>query len=218
MVKHLEEPGMPLGGDKIPDAHVAIISRWIESVLPRSTVASSDGGAPVRAQGTPITEKDRQFWSFQKPVRPALPSVRNRRWVRNDIDRFVLSRLEQNKLTPSQPADPRVLLRRVYFDLTGLPPTPEEVTAFAKNPSDQAYRAIVDRLLASPQYGERWGRHWLDLARYADSGGYEFDYDRPHAWRYRDYVIQSFNEDKPFNQFIREQLAATSSFPATPAH
>ncbi len=212
MIKHLDDPGMPLGGDKLPEAQIAIISRWIESLQPR-TVASAEGGAPVRAQGTPITEKDRQFWSFQKPVRPTPPAVRNRRWMRNEIDRFVLARLEQNQLAPSKPADPRVLLRRVYFDLTGLPPSPEEVAAFVRNPSELAYRKVVEHLLASQHYGERWGRHWLDLARYADSGGYEFDYDRPHAWRYRDYVIKSFNEDKPYSQFIREQLAADEISP-----
>jgi cytochrome c553 len=213
MVKHLEEPAMPLGGDKLPDAQIAAISKWIEIAAPTRALAANDSTTPVRAQGTPITEKDRQFWSFRKPVRPVLPSVRNRSWVRNEIDRFILARLEQNQLSPSKPADPRVLIRRVYFDLIGLPPSPDDVAAFVRNPSDQAYRTIVEKLLASPQYGERWGRHWLDLSRYADSGGYEFDYDRPHAWRYRDYVIQSFNEDKPYNTFIREQLAADELFP-----
>jgi Protein of unknown function (DUF1553)/Protein of unknown function (DUF1549) len=143
-----------------------------------------------------------------------LPKVKDRRWARNEIDLFVLSKLEQNGLKPSRPAPPRELLRRVYFDLIGLPPSPEETAEFLKSLStgatgaEAAYAKVVDRLLASPHYGERWGRHWLDLARYADSGGYEFDIDRPHAWRYRDYVIKSFNEDKSYNRFIIEQLAA----------
>jgi hypothetical protein len=133
--------------------------------------------------------------------------VKKRSWVRNEIDAFILSGLEKAGLTPSAAAEPRVLIRRLYIDLTGLPPSPEEVKAFVANPSEAAYQKIIEKLLASPRYGERWGRHWLDLARYADSGGYEFDYDRPNAWRYRDWVIQAFNQDKPYNQFIREQLA-----------
>jgi Protein of unknown function (DUF1549)/Protein of unknown function (DUF1553) len=170
-------------------------------------VAATEESIPVRQPGYSVTAKDRQFWSFIKPVRPPVPRMKNRVWVRNEIDAFVLNRLEQNGLRPSPPADNRALLRRVYFDLTGLPPAPEEMEEFLKDPSEAAYRRVVDKLLASKHYGERWGRHWLDLARYADSGGYEFDVDRPHAWRYRDYVIKSFNEDKPYDQFIREQLA-----------
>ncbi len=216
MIRHIEEPGMPLGGEKLPDAQIAIISRWIEGLKGTVIPSAADAGAPVRAQGTPVTEEDRKFWSFQKPVRPTLPAVRHRRWARTEIDRFVLNRLEQNGIAPSQAAEPRVLIRRLYFDLTGLPPSPEEVNAFVRNPSDEAYLKMVERLLASARYGERWGRHWLDLARYADSGGYEFDYDRPHAWRYRDYVIKAFNDDRPYDQFIREQLAADQISPNDP--
>ncbi|MEP7271406.1 MAG: DUF1553 domain-containing protein [Acidobacteriota bacterium] len=216
MIKHIEEPAMPLGGEKIPDAQIEIISRWIEGLKHDTPASAADAGAAVRAQGEPITDKDRKFWSFQKPERPALPAVRDRKWARNEIDRFVLSRLEQNQLTPSPAAEPRVLIRRLYIDLTGLPPTPEDVAAFVRNPSEPAYRRVVERLLASQHYGERWGRHWLDLARYADSGGYEFDYDRPNAWRYRDYVIKAFNDDRPYTQFIREQLAADEISPNDP--
>lgn len=211
MVTHKEEPAMPLGGDKLADAEIQIISQWINSMKVPVAATGTDA-LPTRSPGYSITEKDRQFWSFVKPVRPAAPTVsaKNRRWVRNEIDAFILSGLEKNGLKPSPAASRRDLLRRVYFDLTGLPPSPEEMDAFVKTPAsglDAAYNKIVETLLASTQYGERWGRHWLDLARFADSGGYEFDYDRPHAWRYRDYVIRSFNEDKPYNQFIREQLA-----------
>ena len=206
LVTHREEPAMPLGMDKLSDDEIAVIANWITGISPgRATVAIET--TPVRQPGYAVTEKDRQFWSFMKPVRPAAPSVKNRAWVRNEIDAFVLSKLEQNGLQPSPPADPRTLLRRVYFDLIGLPPSPQEIDEFLKDPSEAAYQKVIESLLASPHYGERWGRHWLDLARYADSGGYEFDVDRPQAWRYRDYVINSFNEDKPYDQFIREQLA-----------
>ena len=206
LITHQEEPAMPMGG-KLSDAEIAIISEWINGMKPGAAMAVAEG-APIRKPGYSITAKDRAWWSFVKPVRPTTPTVKNQKWGRNEIDAFVLNKLEANGLNPSPAADPRTLLRRVYFDLIGLPPTPEEMDAFLKNPSKLAYEKVIDKLLASEHYGERWGRHWLDLARYADSGGYEFDYDRPHAWRYRDYVIKSFNEDKPFNKFIVEQLAA----------
>jgi mono/diheme cytochrome c family protein len=205
LITHKEEPAMPMGMDRLGEAEVAVIAQWINGLSPRAATAGET--IPTRQPGYSVTEKDRQFWSFIKPVRPALPKTKDRRWARNEIDAFVLSKLEQNGLRPNRAASPRELLRRVYFDLTGLPPSPGETAEFLKNPSEAAYAKVVDRLLASPHYGERWGRHWLDLARYADSGGYEFDYDRPHAWRYRDYVIKSFNEDKPYNRFIIEQLA-----------
>jgi cytochrome c553 len=206
MITHREEPAMPMGRDKLADADIAVIAEWIATLAPNVTAPVAEI-LPVREPGYSVTDKDREFWSFRKPVRPAIPQVRNQAWARNEIDAFVLKKLEANNLSPAPPAEPRVLLRRVYFDLTGLPPSPEEMNEFLKDPSDAAYEKILDRLLASPHYGERWGRHWLDLARYADSGGYEFDVDRPHAWRYRDYVIRSFNDDKPYDQFIREQLA-----------
>jgi len=206
LIAHKEEPAMPMGKDKLGEADVAAIAQWINGLSPKATMAAET--IPVRDPGYSITGKDRQFWSFIKPARPATKPVKDRRWIRNEIDGFVLNKLEQNGLRPNRSASPRELLRRVYFDLTGLPPSPEETAEFLRNPSDAAYARVVDRLLASRHYGERWGRHWLDLARYADSGGYEFDYDRPHAWRYRDYVIKSFNEDKPYNRFIIEQLAA----------
>ena len=209
LIMRKEEPAMPMGMDKLGEADVAVIAQWINGLAPKTTIAAET--IPVRDPGYSITEKDRRFWSFIKPARPALPKVKDRRWIRNEIDGFVLSKLEQNGLRPNRAASPRELLRRVYFDLTGMPPSPEEMAGFLRNPSDTAYAKVVDRLLASQHYGERWGRHWLDLARYADSGGYEFDYDRPHAWRYRDYVIKSFNEDKPYNHFIIEQLAADQS-------
>jgi hypothetical protein len=148
-----------------------------------------------------------RHWAFQ-PVQPiVIPKVRNAAWVRNPIDRFVLAKLEAEGWKPSPPAPPRALLRRVYLDLIGLPPTPAEQDVFLKDPSPEALDHAVSELLARPQYGERWGRHWLDLVRYAETNGYERDATKPHAWRYRDYVIRSFNADKPFDRFLLEQLA-----------
>ncbi len=215
MITHKEEPAMPLGMDKLGDQDIAVIAQWINRISTK--VVETVETIPVRQPGYAVTEKDRRFWSFVKPSRPAIPQVKNRTQVRNEIDAFVLSKLEANGLKFSLPVEPRVLLRRVYFDLIGLPPSPEEMEDFVKDPSEAAYKRVIDKLLGSPHYGERWGRHWLDLARYADSGGYEFDIDRPHAWRYRDYVIKSFNEDKPYDRFIREQLANDQIRPQDPA-
>jgi len=156
---------------------------------------------------TPSLEVGRKHWAFQPLQKTAPPVVKDAAWAWNDVDRFILAALEAKGLKPSPEADRRTLIRRATFDLIGLPPTPEEVEAFVKDASPQAWERVVDRLLASPHYGERWGRHWLDLARYADSSGFHNDLDRPHAWRYRDYVIRSFNEDKPYARFIAEQLA-----------
>ena len=152
-------------------------------------------------------DRARKFWSFQ-PIRnyPA-PAVRNSTWVESTIDPFLLAKLEAKGLAPAPPADKRTLIRRVYFDLTGLPPAPEEVAAFLADNSPKAFETVVDRLLASPHYGERWGRHWLDLVRYAETDGHEFDVDKPNAWRYRDYVIRAFNNDVPYHRFVLEQLA-----------
>ena len=153
-----------------------------------------------------------RHWAYQPVVRPALPAVKQSTWPRTDLDRFILARLEAKGLQPSPEADPRTLIRRLYFDLLGLPPSPEEVAAFERacSPAGNRQSAIanlVDRLLASPHYGERWARHWLDIAHYADTHGFERDQLRPNAWRYRDYVIASLNADKPYDQFLREQIA-----------
>lgn len=155
----------------------------------------------------PGLEEGRAHWAFQPLSKAAPPVVKNTAWTKNDVDHFILAKLEQNGLQPAPAADAATLIRRITFDLTGLPPTPEEVEAFIAESSDKAYEALVDKLLASPRYGERWGRHWLDLARYADTSGIHNDLDRPHAWKYRDYVIRSFNDDKPYARFVAEQLA-----------
>ncbi|MGH9667821.1 MAG: DUF1549 domain-containing protein, partial [Bryobacteraceae bacterium] len=173
---------------------IAACGLWAGSVAP------SDHYTPL----------ERKHWAFQKRAHPPVPQFAadaDRAWVRNPIDAFVLERLNKESLRPAPEADRRTLIRRVYFDLTGLPPAPAEIDSFLRDKSPDAYEKLVDRLLASPRYGERWGQHWLDVARFAESDGYEYDTHRPDAWRYRDYVIRSFNEDKAYDQFVREQLA-----------
>ncbi|HUS04902.1 MAG TPA: DUF1549 and DUF1553 domain-containing protein [Bryobacteraceae bacterium] len=165
----------------------------------------------------PFTAQQRKWWAFQKVTKPAVPAVKDPAWVHNPIDAFVLARLEAKGIKPNEPADKTTLLRRVTLDLTGLPPAPEDVQAFLSDVSPDAYEKLVDRLLASPHYGERWARHWLDLARYADSAGFKADETRPNIWRYRDYVISSFNSDKPYDRFVKEQIAGEELYPGDPA-
>ena len=156
-----------------------------------------------------LTPEDRGHWAFRAVAAPAIPAVKNATWVLNPIDRFILARQEEQGLVPAPEAEPRVLARRLFLDLTGLPPTPDECSAFlddfARSPA--AIEKLVENLLARPAYGERWARHWLDLVRYAESNGYERDAAKPFAWRYRDYVIRAFNSDKPFDRFVLEQIA-----------
>jgi hypothetical protein len=199
---------MPKGGKPLAPQQVALLEKWIRQG------ASTLRPEPAEVPRFVITEEDRQFWAFQPIRRPDPPKVKAKGSVRTSIDRFLLARLESEHLGFARPARPEHLLRRVTFDLTGLPPTPEQVAEFMADPSDAAYERVVDRLLDSPAYGERWGRHWLDVAGYADSnGGVEADSERPWAWRYRDYVIRAFNADKPFDEFITEQLAGDELVP-----
>src|SRR5438132_1888406 len=164
---------------------------------------ASDG-----AKQQTVAAREKSHWAFQPVVRPALPAVRDAGRVRTPVDRFILAALERKGLTLAPEADRAMLARRLCFDLTGLPPSPEEVAAFVKDLSADAYDRLVERYLASPHYGERWGKYWLDATGYADSNGYfSADSDRPFAWRYRDYVIRSFDQDKPFDRFVQEQLA-----------
>jgi hypothetical protein len=163
-------------------------------------------GAPAPADSAPAAASP-LLWSLRPIRKPALPPVRNRDWPLSPIDAFVLSKLEEKQLAPNGPADRRTLIRRATFDLIGLPPTPEEIEAFVADPSPDAFDRVVERLLASAHYGERWGRHWLDAARYADTAGDACDFPIPQAWRYRNYVIQAFNRDLPYDQFLREQIA-----------
>ena len=194
----VHEGKMPQDGP-LAEAEVELLRRWI------------DAGVPWQGDALkPPAEKGRagpDWWALQPIRRPAIPDVKDRDWVRNPIDAFILAGLEAKGLAPAPEADRRTYVRRVTFDLIGLPPTPEEIDAFLKDDSPDAYEKLVDRLLARPEYGERWGRHWLDVARFAESHGYEMNTLRPNAWPYRDYVIRAFNEDRPYPRFVREQLA-----------
>ena len=162
------------------------------------------------AQEDAYSESERSHWSFQAVQRPALPplaSDEERRWVRNTIDGFILDRRRQAKIPAAPEADRGALIRRLYFDLTGEPPSPADIARFTSDTSPDAYEQLVDRLLASPQYGEHWAQHWLDVVRYAESEGFEYDRHRAGAWRYRDYVIAALNGDKPYDRFVIEQIA-----------
>ena len=197
------KPHMPPEG-QLTDVEIATVAKWMNGLV---------GDAMPKRK--PVASAD--HWAYKPLTKTVPPQVKNETWVRDPIDRFVLAKLEAAGLEPTLEADPAALCRRIYFDLIGLPPTPEETRAFVADHSDAAYTALVDKLLASPHYGERWARHWLDLARYADSSGYHEDIDRPYAWKYRDYVIASFNADKPYARFIAEQLAGDEVAPNDPA-
>src|SRR5277367_2338793 len=160
-----------------------------------------------------FTPAQKSYWAFQPVKKQPLPTVKNKAWVKTPIDAFILAKLEEKNLQPNARADKLTLLRRATIDMTGIPPTQEEIQAFLSDKSPDAWEKVVDRLLASPAYGERWGRHWLDVARYAESDGYEYDTHRPDAYRYRDYVVNSFNKDKPYNEFVKEQLAGDEMDP-----
>jgi len=187
-------------GPKLADSEIAVLEKWIA------------GGATWPKSGpTP----DKTWWSFQKPVRPAVPAIKEA-WVRTPVDAFILSKLNAEKLKPAREADRRTLIRRAYLDLTGLPPTAEQIDKFANDPATDAYDKLVDELLASPRYGEKWGRHWLDLVRYGDTAGFEQDPYLLYSWRYRDWVIDSFNKDKPYDRFVKEQIASDELYPDDP--
>jgi hypothetical protein len=202
---------MPPGKEKLSAGEMEVVRTWIESgareALSLDSPVTSSAIKQVVAERAP-TAKDREFWSFQPPVRPAVPSMRHSQLVRNPVDAFILAALEKQGLTLSPECEHTALIRRATFDLTGLPPTPQEIDAYLSDQAADAYEKLIDRLLASPRYGECWARHWLDVAGYADSEGLiEPDTDRKAAWRYRDYVIESFNKDKPYDRFVQEQLA-----------
>ena len=187
-------PEMPKGGPPLTAAQVASLRTWVER------------GA-TWPDGLALVPPKPELWALRPIARPPVPAVKDVAWVRTPIDAFILKALEDRGLAPRPEADRRTLIRRLSFDLIGLPPTPEEVDAFVADPAPDAYERLVDRLLASPRHGERWGRHWLDVVRFAESHGYETNQLRPDAWPYRDYVIRAFNEDTPFPRFVEEQLA-----------
>ena len=191
---------------KLASSFAALLAGSLVCLEPARAGSVDDGFEP----------QDRAHWSFQKVTRPECPVVNHAQWVRNPIDAFVASQLEAKQIEPGPAADKITLMRRAYLDLIGLPPSPGEVDAFLADGSSQAFARVIDRLLASPHYGERWARHWLDLARFAESEGFKADETRPNAWRFREYVIKSFNEDKPYDRFVREQIAGDELWPNDP--
>jgi mono/diheme cytochrome c family protein len=213
LVARTEEPHMP---PKQPVAKetVEALTKWIELGAafdkPLKEVADTAKKPMV------VTDKDKQYWAYRPLAAVTPPAVRQKEWVKNPIDAFVLAKLEAAKLTPATDADKRTLLRRVTFDLTGLPPTVDEVNVFLADEAANAFEKVVDRLLESDAYGERWGRHWLDPARYAESHGFEHDYFRPNAYHYRDFVIRALNADMPYDQFVKWQLAGDELAPNDP--
>ncbi len=203
LVSHAAEPGMPYKRKKLADAEIAVLKAWIDS--------GAVYAGPL-SKGEPVEE----WWSLKPLVKPAVPEVKSSPdagWAQTPVDQFILAKLTEKRLRPSPPADRRTLLRRVMFDLVGLPPTPEETAAFLADTAPDAYERLVDRLLASPQFGERWARHWMDVVHYAETHGNDQDRPRPNSWPYRDYLIQSFNADKPYARFVEEQLAGDVLYP-----
>jgi hypothetical protein len=213
LYQKIASQAMPPGKEgKLSAEEVSLVGRWIDGGAPVPALEPASAiAAPAAAEAPVITEKDRQFWAFQKPLPPPAPKVRQARRVRNPIDAFILDKLEQKSLGLSPDADRRTLIRRAYFDLTGLPPSPAQVDAFAADPSPEAYERLLDTLLASKHFGEQWGRHWLDAAGYVDNQGLDHlvdDYKMLDGkYRYRDYVVNAFNKDKPYDRFLKEQIA-----------
>ena len=214
LVTHNVKPFMPPGSSKLPDAKIEVLRKWIMAGAPMPEAAVSDEEAERlealrKLEERPVTAEERSWWAFVDVERPRIPGGGES----HPVDAFLEARLREHGLERSGAADRRTLARRLYLDLTGLPPSPAQVQEFVRDDSENAWPTLVDRLLESPHYGERWGRHWLDLVHYADSGGYERDFDWPSMWRYRDYVINAFNNDKPYDRFIREQLAGDEIAP-----
>jgi mono/diheme cytochrome c family protein len=195
---------MPPKGDRLTREEIGVLRAWVD----RGAVWPDDGDGEEKAE---------TWWSFRPITRPAFPTLSDEDapWARNPIDAFVAVKRREKGLAPAQEADRRTLIRRLSFDLIGLPPTPEDIAAFEQDQAPDAYEKLVDRLLASPHHGERWARHWLDLVHYGDTHGYDKDKPRPNAWPYRDYLIRAFNADRPYARFVQEQVAGDVLFPGT---
>lgn len=208
-VRHQHEPGMPYKGQKLPDNVIAYLAEWINTGVPYDRPL--DTSAPEALSSLPKSD----HWAFQTVVRPPVPKVKNRSWVRNPIDAFVAARQEEKGVVPLAPAEKNVLLRRVHLDLIGLPPTPAEIQAFQADSSPDAYEKVVERLLDSPRYGERWGRHWMDVWRYSDWYGFgsQVRNSQPHMWQWRDWIIESLNQDKGYDRMVLEMLAGDELAP-----
>jgi len=215
MVAHEKKPGMPYKEVKLAEDAVRHFAAWIENGAPYDAplVARKDSAAWTEKK---VPAAARQHWAYQPLLRISPPQVQDEKWAKTDIDRFILAKLENSGVRPNPTGAKRTLIRRAYFDLIGVPPTPEDVEAFLKDESPGAFAKVIDKLLESTRYGERWARHWLDLARFAESHGFEHDYDRPSAFHYRDFVIRAFNDGMPFHQFVRWQLAGDEFAPDNP--
>lgn len=230
LVRHQDHEREMPPKSKLKDTKIAALEGWIQGGAPwpgsssatatATALKSPKGGNAWSDPNNPIARlfggKRLDLWSLKPLADPAPPLVKNARWVRNPLDAFVLAKLAAAGEQPAPEADRRTLARRLYFDLTGLPPTPEEMRAFLADSSREAYSRLVDKLLDSPRYGEHWARFWLDVVRYSDSNGFDYDEFRPNAWRYRDYVVRALNEDKPYDRFVREQLAGDEMVAGTP--
>ncbi|MFN0166512.1 MAG: PSD1 and planctomycete cytochrome C domain-containing protein [Bryobacteraceae bacterium] len=205
LIAGLEKPGMPMDG-KLPAAEVNLFRQWIAEGAPwEGSTADLPKAASTRSlEDYEIPTEARKWWAYQRPQQTTPPTAGE---FTHAVDRFLEARRQAKGLKAAGPADRATLVRRAYLDLIGLPPTPQQAAEFIGDRSPDAWPRLIERLLASPHYGERWGRHWLDVARYADSNGFEHDFDRPNAWRYRDYVVRAFNQDTPYHRFLSEQLA-----------
>jgi mono/diheme cytochrome c family protein len=215
MIAHQKEPYMPEGGKQLSAEIVAKFSEWIDNGAPydASLIPRKDEKAWTSKV---VPAEAKQHWAFQPLKRVEPPTVKDAAWCNTPIDRFIRAPQETAGVTPNAPVDRRRLIRRVYFDLIGLPPTPEEVEAFVNDKDPEAYPKLLDKLLESPHYGERWARHWLDLARFAESHGFEHDYDRPTAYHYRDFVIKALNDGMPYDRFVKWQIAGDEYAPNDP--
>ena len=216
LIQHAKEPAMPASSPKLAESAIAKFAEWIDLGAPYDNplVASKLKGKPWTERVLPASAK--QWWAFKPLASVKLPDVKDASWCATPIDRFILTKIESAKFAPNGRATKEQLIRRAYFDLIGLPPTPDDVDVFVKDAGPDAFAKVIDKLLANPHHGERWGRHWLDLARFAESHGFEHDYDRPTAYHYRDFVIEALNQDMPFNQFARWQIAGDEYEPTNP--
>lgn len=202
--------------EQLPAEEIALLEQWVAMGAPWPQPIGVANNKSSKRDQWGFTEEDRSLWSLQPLSNPTPPTNAGKNWAKNEIDLFIAAKFEEKKLSPAAKANPRELIRRVYFDLTGLPPTVEQIETFANDPSENAYSKMIDTLLASPQYGERWAQHWLDLTRFAESDGYNADSYRPNAWPYRDWVVNAFNNDMPYDQFVRYQIAGDEINPDDP--
>mgnify|MGYP001204385681 CR=1 FL=1 len=207
LIAHQAKPHMPHKRDRMPESTIKSFEKWIRLGAPIPEEALEAAKIKAKPRELVVTDKHRQFWAFQPLQKVEPPAVKNTQWPKTSVDHFILARQEAKGLSPTGKADKRKLARRLYFDLIGLPPKPDEMEAFMKDESDGAWEKLVEQLLENPHYGERWGRHWLDVARFGESHGYEADNNRPNAYTYRDAVIEALNSDLPYDQFIKWQLA-----------